>query len=201
VSIRSKILISFFILFHWTCVVAWLLPNPSAIKSFLLSVKSPFSSHGRQIVATYLHWTANWQDWAMFAPNPLQSNRYLGAIIHFNDGATKRFDFPNFSRLGYFEAHIQKRSRKFQQRIMEETTPGFRADLCRTIARRFAQDPGTPPTRVVLNEYRFDIPRHDREELKDPNRPKWINYTKLLRHRASYRTILLLDYTVRPEDL
>lgn len=187
------------------------MPKPSAIKTYLLSLSAPmlvWESGGngltlkkRQIVDSYLYNTAMWQDWSMFAPDPLQVNRYVNATVTFQDGSTKIFDLPRLSQLNFLEAWIEKRYRKLQERIIGENGPGFRNDLCRYMARKLFVDKDNPPLRVELNEFDSPVPRHDRSDLKGPNAPAWVDYTKLLRVDAQYTKKLLLDYTVKPEDL
>lgn len=208
---RKKILISFFILFHWFCVLAWLMPKPSAIKTYLLSLSLPMlvwdskesglTLKKKKVVESYLYNTAMWQDWSMFAPDPLQVNRYVNATITFQDGSTKFFDLPRLSQLNFLEAWIEKRYRKLQERIISEKGPGFRSDLCRYMARKMFIDKDNPPVRVELNEFDSPIPRHDRPELKGPEKKHWVDYTKLLRVNAQHTKKVLLDYTVKAEDL
>ena len=40
-------LISAFIVFHWTCVAAWIWPNPSDLKTFLMSIRAPLPIHAK----------------------------------------------------------------------------------------------------------------------------------------------------------
>lgn len=206
-SVWRKALISAFIVFHWGCVLAWLWPNPSDVKSFLMGLSAPLpifkgtpsqprvDLERRRIVETWLFHTGQHQDWAMFAPNPLQINRYVAATVTFRDGRQEEFTMPRLSQLGVIDCWIEKRYRKYQHRIAEERAPAFREDLARFVARRFATA-GNPPLRVAIFEYQSPIPRHDRVKL-----PGWIDYTSLLRDNAVFSRKPLLDYVVRPGDL
>lgn len=183
-----KVLISLFVLFHLGCVAAWLLP-PSALRYFLLS---------DGIASDYLHHTAQWQDWSMFAPDPLQANRHVGATVTFRDGRREEVVFPRLSQMNFLEAWIEKRWRKYQQQIIEQNAKLCRQDLARYIARR-KRDPSNPPIRVAIYKYEALIPRHDRAELREPH--GWIDYTRLLRDEGGYSRVTLEDYPVKPEDL
>lgn len=194
---------SAFILFHWACVAAWLWPNPSTVKTALMSVRMPVVTRdeggwtvgSESIAAEYLFHTAQHQDWAMFAPDPLQINRYTSATVTFRDGTRAQFGFPRLCRLDVLSAWVQKRYRKYQHRIAEEPSPAFRRDLARYIARQMSR-PGNPAVRVQVYDQRSAIPRHDR-----PGADLWVDYTRLLREDATFTPVLLVDYRVRPEDL
>jgi hypothetical protein len=213
-SRRRKILISLFIVFHFACIIAWILPKPSPIKSFLLGLKVPLPGHSRnedgagshlavgprEVVASYLHHTAQWQDWAMFAPNPLQTNRYLGAQVILERGSVRDYTLPRLEEMSWPRAWVEKRYRKLKNRLLDENRRELYEDLARFIARGL-NEPGNPPVRVTLFAYESPIPRHDREELKGPNAPPWVDYSLLLREQARFSPRVLLDYFVQPGDL
>jgi hypothetical protein len=213
-SSRRKVSISLFILFHFACVIAWNLPKPSPIKAWLLGLKAPlpgiartadaggssWSFEARPIVASYLHHTAQWQDWAMFAPNPVQTNQYLGAHVIFENGSWKEYTLPRLDQMGWLEAWARKRYRKLKNRLIDEKNRELYEDLARWIAREQGE-PGNRAIRVTLLVYDAPIPRHDRKELRDPGAPAWIDYSELLRDRAAYSPTTAIDYFVRPEDL
>jgi hypothetical protein len=213
-SRRRKILISLFIVFHFACVVAWILPKPSPVKSFLLGLKLPLPGHSwsgdgagsrltigpREVVASYLYHTAQWQDWAMFAPNPLQTNRFVGAQVFLERGSWRDYTLPRLEEMGWIQACLEKRYRKLKNRLLDENRRELYEDLARFIARR-SNEPGNPPVRVTLFAYESPIPRHDREELKQPNAPAWVDYALLLREQARFSPRLLLDYFIQPGDL
>ncbi len=194
-----KIALSALIFFHWFCITAWLLPNPSAIKTHFLDLRVPFF-HSHQIVESYLHYTSTHQDWTMFAPNPLQKNMYVGSTVHFRDGSSREFSLPRLSLMRFGEAWINKRYRKYQYTLIDEKRPGYRIGLARYIAKKMNTNPDNPPTRVVLNRFDSHIPPHapgGTEEVEVP----WVDYTRLLRQHAHYISNEMMDYTVRPKDL
>lgn len=204
-----KILVSFFILFHWFCVLVWVLPKPSAIKESLLALAVPLPKHDgdgwkiapRELVATYLFNAIQWQDWSMFAPNPLQVNRYVDAEVTFKDDSHQRFSLPRLSRLNYWGAWIEKRYRKYQHRLAEETVPAYAEDFARYVAKKMFVDPQNPPVKVAVQSHESPLPRHDRPEIRGKKGTREINYTRLLRELAQYNTVVLVDYQVKPEDV
>ena len=177
--------------------------NPSDVKAFLLSLSAPlpvvskghWTLESRSVAVEYLLHTGQHQDWSMFAPNPLQINRYVAATVTYRDGGHDEFAFPRLSQMGSMEAWIEKRYRKYQHRIAEENVPAFREDLARYIARH-RNPPGNPPVRVQVYDYQSPIPRHDR-----PGASGWVDYTTLLRQESRFTGVPLIDYRVRPEDL
>jgi hypothetical protein len=199
--------LSAFILFHWACVLAWLWPNPSDLKAFLMGLQAPLPVARTEpggfaaglvrkgIVASYLFHSAQHQDWAMFAPNPLQFNRYVAATVTFRDGSRMEYGFPRLSQLDMIDCWIEKRYRKYQHRIADEPVAAFREDLARYVARQVAT-PGRVPARVAIVEYQSPIPRHNR-----PREAGWVDYTAILRDHARFTPKLLLDYAVREGDL
>ena len=201
---RRRALVSVFIVFHWACVAAWVWPNPSDLKSFLLGIRLPlpvrraesgtWTLEPRPVAAAYLFHTAQHQDWAMFAPNPLQINRYVAATVTLRDGRQVEYGFPRLSQLDVLQCWIEKRYRKYQHRIAEEPVKAYREDLARFIARR-AGTRENPAVRVILFEYQSPIPRHDRSRT-----PGWVDYTELLRDHARFTRAVMLDYVLGPRD-
>lgn len=208
-SRKRKLLASAFILFHFGCVIAWILPRPSPVRTWILGLQAPlpgtarasaeeksrFSLRLRPIVATYLHHTAQWQDWSMFAPNPVQTNQYLGAHVIFERGNWKEYTLPRLDQMGWLEAWSEKRYRKLKNRLIDEKSRDYTQDLARWIAREMSE-PGNRAIRVSVTLYDAPIPRHDRRDLAG-----WTDYTALLREKAVYSPSLLLDYFVQPGDL
>lgn len=195
-GISRKFLISLFILFHWFCVFVWVMPKPSAIKSALLGL----SVGKKGIVSAYLYNTVQWQDWGMFAPDPLRANRYVIGRVVYQDGKEAAYGFPRLSKMNYLEATLEKRYRKFQHRIVEERVIAYREEIARYIARRMNDDPANPPVKVILENREAPIPRHDRPEMRS-GKKKHVNYARLLRKPSTYKTTALLEYTVKPKDL
>lgn len=195
-GISRKYFISLFILFHWFCVTVWVMPKPSAIKTALLN----WSVAKKEVVSTYLYNTVQWQDWGMFAPDPLQANRYVNGRVVFRDGKKKIFHLPRLSRLNYLQATLEKRYRKFQHRIVEEGEIAYREELARFMARKMNTDSSNQPVKVFIENHEAPTPRHDRPEVARGKRSR-INYTRLLRKPSTYKTTVLLEYEVKPEDL
>jgi len=210
----KKALISAFILFHFGCILAWVMPKPSPIKAFLLGLKLPLPSREkksneteahwriepREVVGTYLFNTSQYQGWAMFAPAPVQANRYVEATVLFQDGNWLDYAFPRLGQMNFLEAWIEKRWRKIEQNMFDPDFRPYDEDVARWIAREMDR-PGNHPVRVSVLLFEAAIPRHDRDELQGPKAPAWIDYPVLLRDKTRYDKKVMVDYAVKPGDL
>jgi hypothetical protein len=136
----------------------------------------------------------------MFAPNPVQTNQWIGAHVVFERGNWTEYTLPRLDRMGWLEAWGQKRYRKLKNRLIDENQREFFEDLARWIARE-ESEPDNRAIRVTVLVYDAPIPRHDRTELQGPGAPAWINYSELLRDKAAYSPTTAVDYFVRPGDL
>lgn len=211
-SLRRKILITAFILFHFGVVVVWVFPGNFTALTVLrkgtvpLPVGRPDPEKGsmgwrfepKSVIASYLVQTGQWQHWNLFAPNPMHFNRHLGGRVTHRSGRWSEFTLPRVEQLGYFRAHLEARYREYQYGL----TGSLAAleDLARFCARD-RNDPADPPVRVTLHAFQFDIPRHDRPALRAPGEPPWVDYSRLLRDPALVGKYMLLDYHVKLEDL
>jgi hypothetical protein len=211
-SLRGKILISAFILFHFACVVVWVFPGAASIRGSLLSLSVPLPARRLDpatnalgwrierlsLIGSYLGKTGQWQHWNMFAPNPMTFNRYLAGRVTFRAGDWKEVTLPRVEQLDYARAHLEARYREYQYGMTGPLAP--MEDLARFVARSL-NDPANPAVRVHLYSCRLEIPAHDRPALGAPDAPRHVDYSTLLRDPALYERRLLLDYPVRPEDL
>lgn len=207
-GLGRKLAASAFILAHGFFVLVWVLPSPSPVKDALKAQRLPlpekvggWTVKPRWVVDAYMFNTGQWQDWSMFAPDPLQVLRYVAADVTLRSGArAPAFEFPRLGQFNFLHAWIEKRYRKYQLQIAGERTPAFLEDLARWVARQ-RRNPADPPVHVTLFNCECPIPRHDRPELSRPDRPAWIDYTRLLRDEAHYNRYVMLEYDVKPGDL
>ena len=211
-SLRRKILITGFILFHFGAVAVWVFPGTFPARTFLLTRSVPLPARRpdpetgsmrwrfepQPVIHSYLVQTGQWQHWNLFAPNPMHFNRHLGGRVTYRSGRWREFTLPRVEQLGYFRAHLEARYREYQYGL---TGPlAALEDLARFCAREH-NDPADPPVRVTLHAFQLDVPRHDRPALRAPGAPPWVDYSRLLRDPALVGRYTLLDYAVKPEDL
>jgi hypothetical protein len=175
----KKLAIGSFIALHWFCVLGWLAPNPSPVKTAMLDV--PLPGAGRPLAWSYLLVTAQFQDWAMFAPDPLQENRYLSVSERFADGSTRSAELPRVMRMSPLVSWFEKPESKYAQNMFEERPLPMRQDLARYWGRRLAEGAPTAPVEVTLYKHWAPIPRHDRPGANQP-----ADYYHLLRDQGAY---------------
>jgi len=206
-SLRRKILLTAFILFHFGCVAVWVFPKMHPVRTFLLTRAIPLPTRLSNpatkatgwhfeplpLIGAYLGKTGQWQHWTLFAPDPMPYHRHLGGRVTFRSGKWKEYTLPRVEQLDAFHAHLHARYREYQyglsgpREVME--------DLARYIARSW-NDPSDPPQRVTVFICQMEIPKHDR-----PGRPAAEDYPTLLRDPARIVNVPIVDYEVKPEDL
>jgi hypothetical protein len=226
-SLRAKIIISAFILFHFGCVAVWVfpaVPSPTvqkdgntvpglySIRKFLLSLSVPLPARRLDpatnslqwrierlsLIGSYLGRTGQWQHWNLFAPNPMTFNRYLAGRVTYRAGNWREVTLPRVEQLDVVRAHLEARYREYQYGLTGPLAPV--EDLARFIARSL-NDPANPAVRVTLYACKLEIPAHDRSGLHGPDAPRTVDYSKLLRDPTLTERRVLLEYAVNPGDL
>ena len=87
----KRLVISTFLLIHLVALVVYNIPA-CAIRDKLIS----FS-------VGYLYPLGLWQNWAMFAPNPVQSTLTLEALAVDKNGMMRNFAFPKMADFTYWQ--------------------------------------------------------------------------------------------------
>lgn len=137
--------ISVFIAFHLIAITCWALPyNPSLLIG------------AREIVRPYMLWTGLFQTWDMFAPNPIQVNTYIKAVVMTKNHHMYVWAYPRMEQLSYMERYRKERYRKFAENLLMEKYELLLPDAVNHIARLYA-DPSDPPVKVILLKYQSNI--------------------------------------------
>jgi hypothetical protein len=166
-----------FILFHLVAIGLWLLP-PCALRNELVSYVEP-----------YMQWSALFQNWAMFSPNPQSDNFHLEAEVIFADGTTATWRYPRMSELGTLARYQKERYRKFSEWVRQDARRALWPDLARFVARRYA-NPANPPRTVALARHWAMIPL-----------PRPGSAQPLPAGPAEAKQFICFTYEVRSEDL
>jgi hypothetical protein len=203
-SLRRKLLISGFIFFHFGCVLVSVFPGRFRARDFLLSRSLPLPTRrpepgkptagwhleSQPLIAAYLGKSGQWQNWNLFAPNPIPFSRHLGGTVTHRSGESREYTLPRVEQLGYARAHLEARFREYQYGLAGPLA--VRQDLARFFARSL-NDPANPPVHVSLYVFQLEIPA--------PSPRSFVDYPRLLRDDSRYVRHPLVEYDVTPEDL
>jgi hypothetical protein len=129
--------IQVFILFHVIAFACCCLP----IQSLLVT-------NVKERTTPYLAAFGLFQNWDMFAPDPLRLNIRVEAMITFLNGETRIWKFPQMHELGYVDRYFRERYRKYATEYLRvDAYAGLRPDAARYVARLHNQ-PSNPPVTV-----------------------------------------------------
>jgi len=129
------------------------------------------------------------QYWKVFAPNLRTLNWNTTALIEFQDGSLKSYEFPVPGKMTFSEAFVKSPERVFFDEILSNNVNRkFLPSVARFIARA-NYDPKNKPVLVTFYWYNVPIPR--------PLEKQWIYRDNLPPH--SYRE-LMFTYPVSTQD-
>jgi hypothetical protein len=134
-----------FIVLHVYVIAAWGLPE-SQLRAVLVSP-----------IENYVNFWGLWHSWDMFAPAPLSLNFRIEAIIQYQDGSTRTWNFPEMAKLSLWERYQKERYRKWAERVRLDSSSAIWDDTCRFVAR-LNDTPTNHPTRVILIRHWEQIP-------------------------------------------
>jgi hypothetical protein len=137
--------ISVFILFNAIAILSWAIPlNVAPLPQI------------KEIVRPYLLWTALFQSWDFFAPNPRPVNSYVQAVAVYQDHQMRVFHFPRMEQLSYQTRYREERYRKFAEVLCDPRYAALWPDVARHVAR-LLDNSSRPPQMVILVKYEAPI--------------------------------------------
>lgn len=137
--------ISIFILFNMIAILSWAIPlNVAPLPQI------------KEIVRPYLLWTALFQSWDFFAPNPRPVNSYIQAVAVTQDHQMRVFNFPRMEQLSYAAKYGEERYRKFAEVLCDPRYAALWPDVARHVAR-LLNNSTQPPNMVILVKYEAPI--------------------------------------------
>jgi len=135
-----KILIQAFIVFHILAITLHAFPGTSEVRQKL---QAPFNG--------YIRCLGLWQSWAMFSPNPSNSNAMVRAEILYQNGSVQFWDLPRMMNLSIRDKYVFERYRKWAvDNIRLDDHEVYWPDSASFIARKANDDPNNPPIKVTL---------------------------------------------------
>jgi hypothetical protein len=176
--------ITAFILLHVYIMAVWGLPG------------SGFRTLLARPIESYVDYMGLWHSWDMFAPDPLSLNFGIQAVIEYQDGSRKTWDFPRMEKLSLWERFQKERYRKWSERVRLDVNAALWDDTCRFVAR-VNDTPRNHPTRIILIRNWEPIPppvTAPGSAVPQDFQPRPDHYEMRFSYRFKY-------YDVRPADL
>jgi hypothetical protein len=133
--------ISAFLLFNVAALAVWNFPR-GAIHDRLTPM-----------LAYYMLPTGLWQNWTMFAPNPMQNAFMLQALAVDKNGIMYEYVFPKLADFSVWRAIPRVRHSKYPTYLMIEDYAGHREMTARYVVRQLNLPPEVFPVDVEL-QYR-----------------------------------------------
>jgi len=130
------------------------------------------------------------QSWSVFSPEVRNSNYHETALIYFQDGSVKLYEFPRMEKLDYLTRFRREKFRKmFCDCMPWSPYTQFQSDFARFVARANTCPSNEPMMVTLVHNWRLMPPA-------DPDH--WVNRSDLPEH--TNQTPLYI-YHVQPEDL
>lgn len=174
----NKSLVCALLFTYFFCVFTWVSPE-GPCKDALLFWLRPF------IEATCIC-----QSWSVFSPEVRNTNYHETALIYFQDGSVKIYEFPRMEKLDYLKRFRREKFRKmFCDCMPWAPYTQFQSDFARFVARANTC-PSNQPTMVTLV--------HNWRSMPPPDPEHWVKRSDLPEHT---KQTPLYVYRVQPEDL
>jgi len=132
------------------------------------------------------------QHWSLFSPGVRDHNYHETAIITFEDGSTRMYEFPNMQKMDHWERFKHEKLRKMflDNVIWSSMGWGWSQPVVSRYIANCVSDTKNPPVYVAMIKNEIPTPA--------PDPKKWVELTKLPEHIHKQTTIF---YPVSPDDL
>ncbi len=130
-------------LFYMVTAFFWSMPDSFALKTIVINPG-----------AAFFQWSGLWQNWAMFAPNPVAEDVYVSATAFFTDGSTAVWKLNKMDEMSYATRYAKERWRKWGSDNLRQDSyralwlPG--ADF---IARKMGKEHSKKVTKLNLTRH------------------------------------------------
>lgn len=152
--------------FHVVAITSWSLPKSS--QGVLHAMVEPtraewilYYNDGYlrySPIQQYILTFGLFQSWDMFAPNPTNRDIWCDAIVRYQDGSERTYQFPRVYEANYFEKYIIERYRKYYERVNLDEFSFLWPDFAQRVAT-IMDDPANPPVLVSLRRHYIVTPR------------------------------------------
>lgn len=158
-----------FVYFHLASITIWSIPAPPTefankpvfksgnMQDFCRSINYEIRLFADRylkpsIVRLYLLPTGFWQYWDMFAPNPASTDMWCDAVVKYQDGSTKIYQYPRMYLLSIPVKYEKERYRKFYERAHLDDYSYLWPQFAQRIAH-VMDNPNDPPVEVSLRRH------------------------------------------------
>lgn len=172
--------LSAFAVFYMLVVFSWL-QDDGPIKEKMTPYTWP--------AMVFFEWV---QHWSLFSPGVRDHNYHETAVITFDDGTNRMYEFPNMQKMDHWERFKHEKLRKMFLDNIIWTSMGWKwaqPPVCRYLAKCTA-DSKNQPMHVTMIKNEVNTP--------PPDPKNWINLTNLPQH--IYKSVTIF-YPVSPDDL
>ena len=152
----SMILINIFIIVYLFVAVSWSCPPGTMFFRLSRPVSKP------------IRWIGLWHSWAMFAPEPILTERRLSIELTYSDGSVDSFDLFRAHEANLFDAFINTRERKYQSELAKQNEKVHRPAICRYYEKHYAREEEKPVKSelVVLKRWIRDPDVSEENEIE-----------------------------------
>lgn len=92
--------------FRKTLISAFIVMNLMAMMRIHFPLDKKFYQFFYKPVDVYLTYFSIYQDWMMFAPDPMKTNFYVTAEVEFEDGTKDTFNFPRGTQMSLYQKYV-----------------------------------------------------------------------------------------------
>jgi hypothetical protein len=164
----ARLALSLFLLVHLAALLLWNMPACALQKQ------------ASGWVAHYLMPTGQWQQWGMFAPEPLRETLALEVAGRDAQGVVHTYKFPHMAGKPVEVAFLGYRHSKFSHNMIPETAVAYREFAARHAVRSWNLPPEAFPVELDLY-YQMRRPAQIGEPPADPNAPPEIRFLQAYR--------------------
>lgn len=137
----------------WVLLVNAKYLKPNHVAYYRATEERSLKAYYDAIPNTYMARTGLWQYWDMFAPNPASVDFWVDAIVLYEDGSYKVYQYPRMYELGILEKYFKERYRKYYERVNADEFSWRWPSFAQRIALLSYVEPDNPPVEVTLRRH------------------------------------------------
>lgn len=152
--------------FHVLAITVWSLPpsSPGVKRGLVEPTRSEWLLYYNDVylryspIRQYVLTLGFFQSWDMFAPNPTNRDIWCDAVVRYQDGSERTYQYPRVFEANYFEKYRIERYRKYYERVNLDDFAFLWPDFAQRVAT-IMDDQANPPVLVTLRRHFIVTPR------------------------------------------